>query len=52
MSWYERYGRRIEDSRPDLDACLKALRQGDTLAVWKLDRLGATCATSWVSCRN
>ena len=29
-----------KDSRPGLDACLKALREGDTLAVWKLDRLG------------
>jgi DNA invertase Pin-like site-specific DNA recombinase len=26
--------------RPGLDACLKALRPGDTLLVWKLDRLG------------
>ncbi len=31
-------GRR--DSRPGLDACVKALRPGDTLVVWKLDRLG------------
>ncbi|ABO22862.1 recombinase family protein [Shewanella loihica] len=29
-----------KDSRPGLDACLKALREGDTLVVWKLDRLG------------
>ena len=31
-------GRR--DDRPGLVACLKALRGGDTLLVWKLDRLG------------
>ncbi len=29
-----------QDDRPGLAACLKALRHGDTLAVWKLDRLG------------
>lgn len=31
-------GRR--DNRPGLDACLKALRVGDALVIWKLDRLG------------
>lgn len=31
-------GRR--DDRPGLAGCLKALREGDTLLVWKLDRLG------------
>ncbi len=31
-------GRR--DERPGLTACLKALRDGDTLLVWKLDRMG------------
>ncbi|MBK6616881.1 MAG: recombinase family protein [Nitrosomonas sp.] len=31
-------GRR--DDRPGLAACLKALREGDVLIVWKLDRLG------------
>lgn len=29
-----------QDERPGLAACLKALRRGDTLVVWRLDRLG------------
>ncbi|HCB0609431.1 TPA: recombinase family protein [Klebsiella pneumoniae] len=27
-------------ARPELDQCRKALREGDTLVVWRLDRLG------------
>ena len=29
-----------KDHRPGLDSCLKALQPGNTLVVWKLDRLG------------
>ena len=29
-----------KDARPGLQACLKALQPGNTLIVWKLDRLG------------
>jgi DNA invertase Pin-like site-specific DNA recombinase len=29
-----------KDDRPGLASCLQALREGDTLVVWKLDRLG------------
>ena len=37
---YEDLASGKNDDRPGLAACLKALREGDTLIVWKLDRLG------------
>lgn len=37
---YEDEASGAREDRPGLDACLRALRSGDVLVVWKLDRLG------------
>lgn len=37
---YEDYASGKNDNRTGLETCLKALREGDVLVVWKLDRLG------------
>ena len=37
---YEDLASGRKDDRPGLQACLKALQPGNTLVVWKLDRLG------------
>lgn len=37
---YEDQASGKKEDRPELAACLKALREGDTLLLWKLDRLG------------
>ncbi len=37
---YEDHASGKNDDRPELAACLKGMRDGDTLLVWKLDRLG------------
>jgi DNA invertase Pin-like site-specific DNA recombinase len=41
---YEGRASGARDDRPGLEACLRALRAGDVLVVWKLDRLGRTLA--------
>lgn len=37
---YEDHCSGAKTSRPRLDACLADLRSGDTLVIWRLDRLG------------
>jgi DNA invertase Pin-like site-specific DNA recombinase len=37
---YEDFASGRKDDRPGLKSCLKALQPGNTLVVWKLDRLG------------
>ena len=41
---YEEQATGKNTARPQLDACLKSLREGDTLVVWRLDRLGRNLA--------
>ena len=43
-SIYHDFASGTRDDRPGLDSCLRALRKGDVLVVWKLDRLGRNLA--------
>ena len=37
---YEEHASGKNTARPELEACLKSLREDDTLVIWRLDRLG------------
>ena len=41
---YHDFASGCRDDRTGLDSCLRALRKGDVLVVWKLDRLGRNLA--------
>jgi DNA invertase Pin-like site-specific DNA recombinase len=41
---YEEHASGKSGARPQLEACLRALREGDTLVIWRLDRLGRSLA--------
>ena len=41
---YHDFASGVRDDRPGLDSCVRALRKGDVLVVWKLDRLGRNLA--------
>ena len=41
---YHDFASGVRDDRPGLDSCVRALRTGDMLVVWKLDRLGRNLA--------
>jgi DNA invertase Pin-like site-specific DNA recombinase len=43
---YQEHASGKNTARPELENCLKALREGDTLVVWRLDRLGRNLAVS------
>ena len=41
---YHDFASGVRDDRPGLDNCLRAMRKGDVLVAWKLDRLGRNLA--------
>ena len=41
---YHDFASGVRDDRPGLDSCVRALRTGDVLVVWKLDHRGRNLA--------
>ena len=44
VNLYHDFASGLRDDRPGRDSCLRFLRKGDVLVVWKLDRLGRNLA--------
>ena len=52
VNLYHDFASGLRDDRPGLDSCLRVLRKGDVLMVWKLDRLGRNLAHLVVGVRS
>ena len=52
VNLYHDFASGLRDDRPGLDSCLRVLRKGDVLMVWKLDRLGRNLAHLVVGIRS
>jgi DNA invertase Pin-like site-specific DNA recombinase len=49
---YEEHASGKTTIRAELEACLKSLSKGDTLVVWRLDRLGRSLGDSFQPVRD
>ena len=48
---YHDFASGVRDDRPGLDSCVRALRTGDVLVAWKLDRLELKAKVTWEALR-